>query len=388
MAANGDSSTEGATVLSANGRIVGFTSRASNLRAGDGSTDRAYVRDMKTGKTELMAVKSNGTPATGPTNSPSLSANGRFVAFQGLGDGLPGSGGLVGQVWIHDRKSGKTELVSRTGGDPGNATSSNPSVSGGGRFVVFASFADNLPSGNGSDEFVYVRDTERDKTILASKTTDGDPATATAYGQLASANGRFVVFDSDDADLPGGDGIHMHSYRRDLKKGRTTLIDRNGHGEPSDDGGQNPSLSANGRFAVFTSRATNLPGENGNVQIYLRDIDEATTTLISKDSVGDGADSSCSDPRISAKGKRVAFDSDAADLPGAPGGGTYETYMRNVPKGKTRLVSKASNGDPADDDSYYPSISANGKYVAFDSYADNLPGNPNFSNMLVAGPLR
>lgn len=389
VAANGDSSTEGATLLSHNGRLVAFISRAANLPAGDGSTDRAYVRDFRTGRTRLASKSSGGEPADGGVSGAAISASGRFVAFSGLGDGLPGANGTVSQVWIHDRKTGRTRLVSRSGdGHPGDGNSSNPSLSAGGRFVAFESRADNLPGGDGINQFVYLRDMRKGRTIMASRTNDGASAAAAAYGQLLSSDGRLLVFYSDDPDLPGGDGATRHAYLRDLDRRLTRPVDRNSGGEIANNDSGSPSISPGGRFVAFQSRATNLPGGDGSdQQVYLRDLALGSTRLVSRNKAGEPFDLGASDGRVSADGRLVAFDSNAANAPGGDGA-TYQVYVRNLGEGKTRLLSRAGNGDPSDDDSYYPSISADGSSVAFDSLAKNLGGRPGFDDIFRAGSIR
>jgi Tol biopolymer transport system component len=380
VAANGDSSTEGATLLSRDGRLVAFISRAANLPAGDGSTDRAYVRDFRTGRTSLVSRTTGGEPATGGIGGAAISASGRFVAFAGLGTGLPGASATFSEVWIHDRRTGATALASRgAGGKPGSGSSSNPSLSAGGRFVAFESHAANLPGGDGVEERVYVRDMKRGKTILASRTESGDPADATAYGQLLSADGRKVVFASDDPDLPGGGGF-SHAYLRDLDRRVTRIIDRNGNGEIADNDGGGASISPGGRFVAFRSQATNLPGGDGiHQQVYLRDLTRGRTILISRNNAGDPFDLGASDGRVSADGRLVAFNSDSTNTPG--GGPDFQVYVRDLRGGRTRLLSRDSNGDPADDDSYYPSISADGNSVSFDSEANNLGGRTAVTNI-------
>jgi Tol biopolymer transport system component len=368
---------------------VAFNSRAPNLPSGNGTTDRVYARDMKTGVTKIVSVKTNGDAAVGGTGFPVVSANGRYVAFSGLGTGLPGSDGVHGQVWVHDRKSRTTKLVSKSdAGDPGDQGSSAPSISSSGRYVAFTSQATNFGAGNGTLELMFMRDMKKGKTFAVSRNNQGAPVPADGYGQLVSSDGRFVAFQSDAASLPAGDGSMIHTYLRDRKRQKTILVDRSSGGDPGDENARSPSISANGRFVAFTSEATNLAGPTGGAnQIYLRDLKKGTTKLVSKTNAGDPQDGGPNDPEVSADGRMVAFDSDSSNLPGGDGS-TFQTYVRDLGAGKTVLLSKAGNGDPGDDDSYYVSISRDGRFVAYDGYADNLPGDPDYSNLLRTGPLR
>jgi Tol biopolymer transport system component len=234
--ANGGSYTGlGGGALSGDGNLVAFSSNAANLPGGDGSTYRVYVRDFDRGRTTLVSKDNDGDPAEGNVSVGAISANGRFVVFHGLGDGLPGADGSTSQVWIHDRRTGRTRLVSRANdGTRGDRNSLQSSVSADGRVVAFYSNATNFPGGDGTTTRVYVRDLERGKTVLASKTNGGQPAFGLVYGQSISSTGRFVAFESFDDGLPSGDGNLYHICLRDLERRRTTLIDRTRDGQVAD----------------------------------------------------------------------------------------------------------------------------------------------------------
>jgi Tol biopolymer transport system component len=384
--ANGYSTLEGnGGTISHDGRIVGFESNAANLPGGDGVIFRAYVRDMDAGETLLVSKTSNGVPATGEVFNTAVSANGRFSTFAGTGTGLPGANGKA-QTWVHDLRTGRTRLASAANnGDPADDHASYPSLSASGRYVAFESKASNLPGGDGSTTVVYIRDTKKKKTILASRTNAGDPASGDLYGQPVSTDGRLVAFRSNDADLPGGDGSTYHAYVRDRRSGKVRLIDRGKHGHIGNDTGGDVSITGNGRFATFDSEATNLPGGSA-AQSYLRDLKRGKTKLVSQNSGGHPQDQYSLYAHASEDGRYVAFYSDGSNLPGGDGS-TDQIYVRDVAKGKTRLISRAANGDPGDDDSEYASISAGGHYVSFYGYADNLGGSPTNQNVFRAGPL-
>jgi Tol biopolymer transport system component len=382
--ANGDSSTEGTEQLSGDGNLYAFVSQAANLPGGDGSTYQAYVRNFTSGKTRLISAKPNGHPVSGGISSVSISADGRFVAFHGLGGGLPGSG-TDSQVWIRNLKSGKTRLVSKAeNGDPGSDSSDYPTLSADGRQVAFRSEAANLPGGDGTNEYGYVRDTKKGKTILVTQTSSGEAVPGNLYGQVISGDGRKVVFQALSADLPGGDGLLNHVYLRNIPHHHTSLIDHEPDGTPADKDSRTPSISSDGRFAVFHSEASNLPGGNGDQQAYVINLKTGKTKLVSRDSAGQPAEGS--NVRISGNGHRVAFESQDADLPGGDGT-TYQMYARNLKTGKTTLLSRASNGDPGDADSFYSSISRDGRFVGFEGRSENLGGDPGFENAFRAGPI-
>lgn len=375
--------------ISRDGRIAVFESEASNLPGGDGSTSRCYARNLRTGKTRLASVKSNGTPASGETQNPSVSPNGRYVGFSGDGDGLPGSDpGNAQQVWVHDLKTHETRLVSRaTNGAPGSGGDSHyPSFSAGGRFVAFTSYAENLPGSDG-DDLIYVRDLTLGKTILASRTGDGDPASADLYGQSISSDGRRVVFDSYDPDLPHGNGSFRHVYVRDLETGKTKLVDWANDGEVGNQAGADSAISGNGDYVAFASDASNLPGGGGTqTQVYLRDLRREKTVLVSRTNAGAPQEGDAEFAAPSGDGRYVAFRSNGGNLPGG-NGSTNQIYVRDLREGKTRLISKDADGDPAEVIADGPSVSQDGAWVLFETAADNLGGNSGITDVFRAGPI-
>jgi Tol biopolymer transport system component len=147
--------------ISASGRFVAFESTASNLVPGDGNgTSDVFVRDRKRGKTRRASLSSAGAEGNGSSHSASISADGRFVAFYSFASNLvAGDGNGFFDVFVRDRKSGKTRRVSvRSNGAEGNDHSFNPSISADGRFVAFDSGASNLVGGDGNGVFdVFVR---------------------------------------------------------------------------------------------------------------------------------------------------------------------------------------------------------------------------------------
>jgi Tol biopolymer transport system component len=381
---NSESEANGGSI-SADGRLAAFEATADNLPGGDGVISHCYVRNLRTGKTLLVSVKSNGQPASGDTADPKISANGRFVTFFGDGDGLPGSGG-PDQVWVHDLKTKKTILASRNSqGDPGDDSSAYPSLSGNGRFVAFEGYSSNFPGDDESDSLTYVRDLERGKLLLGSRTSDGDPAEGYPYGQALSSDGRLVIFQSADPVLPHGGGTR-HIYARNLETGKVALVDKTSNGTIANGQSTNPAIAGSGRFITFASDATNFPGNGSTRQAYMRDLRREKTVLVSQTTAGDPQDGTGDYPHASADGRYVAFSATGANLPGG-NGSTFQIYVRDVREGNTRLISKTAEGDPGTGHSRYPSISADGDWVLIDSDPGNLGGDPSFNNVFRAGPV-
>jgi len=352
--ASGGSSTPGA--ITPNARWVAFDSYATNLPGASTTYNQVYVRDRKTGKTKLVSKSNSGDPADGGGSyDPSITDDGRFVGFESSATNLPGSVPPYDQVYVRDLKTGKTKLISQTtGGDPATGGySDDASLSADGRLVAFESESTNLPGSISPEDQTYLRDLKAGTTKLLSKTTGGTPADSESEDPAISPNGAVVAFESDAANLPGGSGTYIQSYVRDLRGGRTLLVSRNTAGTPANDDSENVTVSGNGRFVGFYSYATNLPGSIGPTyaQVYLSDRKNDKTTLISRTTGGDpGAGGSSLNPSISANGRFLEFQSEATNLPGA--GTPTEVYMRDRKAETTKLVSKSNSGNPADDSSY------------------------------------
>jgi Tol biopolymer transport system component len=203
---------------------------------------------------------------------------------------------------------------------------------------------------------------------------------SSTYGHSLSASGRRALFTVDDDALPGADGTR-DVYLRDRKTGKTRLISKSSSGEPANSGcSDGPAISADGRFVAFECDADNLGG--GEPGLFIRDLKKGKTKLISRTSAGAPASGGGDRPALSADGRSVAFESNSDELPGADG--TTDAYVRDLKRKRTQLVSQTSNGTPVDDNSARsPSISANGRFIVFGSSSDLLPGSTTTSDVYV-----
>jgi len=374
--------------ISGNGRFVVFSVNDDGLPGADGTTD-IYVRDRWKGRTRLVSRNSAGDPADSSSSGfVAISQNGRFVVFVVSAGNLPG-GSSTSDVYIRDLSTGKTRLVSKTSsGQVLDDHSENPSVSADGRFVAFQSNADNLP-GNDAHSNVYVHDRRTGKTRLVSKTSGGVPANGLSDYPSLSGDGSRVSFSSRANILPGTDAtedVFVHY----LNTGRTRLVSKTSAGEHLDRPGTSwpGSMSAGGRFVAFESRASNLPGGVDITDVYLHDLRTGKTRLVSKTSGGTPADGDSDAPSVSGSGRFIVFESNAENLGGAPGFG--DVFVHDRRSGRTRLISRATSGALGDGESFDGTISADARFVAFGSRSDNFSGadDNDFTNAFVRGPLR
>jgi len=373
--------------ISANGRFVAFESKASNLVPGDtNNTYDIFVRDLSTNTTTLASVDSAGNQGNDASVNASISADGRFVAFRSFATNLvPGDTNNLSDIFVRDLLTNTTTHVSvDSAGNQQNDRSFTPSISGDGRFVTFSSFASNLvPGDTNNNEAIFVRDLSTNTTTLVSVSSSGDRANDYSEFPSISANGRFVAFRSFATNLVPGDNNKGDIFVRDLLSNTTTLVSVSSNGDRANAFSSSGSISANGQFVAFSSRADNLVSDDTSFSgdIFVRDLSTNTTTRVSVDSAGNQGNRTSYIPSISADGRFVAFSSDASNLVPGDINNKKDIFVRDLSTNTTTRLSVDSTGNQGNSDSEFPSISANGEKVAFLSFATNLvPGDTNNSS--------
>ncbi|MCX8091079.1 MAG: hypothetical protein N3I86_09150 [Verrucomicrobiae bacterium] len=377
--------------VSADGRFVAFSSDANNLVPGD-SNGRAdvFLRDLTTQTTALISVNAAGTgPANNDSFDPALSADGRYVLFHSIAsDIVTNDFNESTDVFVRDRVAGLTRLVSINAA--GTASASGPSsdakITPDGRFVVFSSYASDLTGSTDENNTrdVFLRDLLTGTTRLISVNADGTrTGNGDSYSAGVSDSGRYVVFVSDASDLVTNDfNAERDVFVRDTLTGATTLVSVNAPGTRSANrGSYSPVISPDGRLVVFVSEATDLVTNAVGMdeQIYVRDLVAGVTRLVSADFTGmTGGNGSSSEPSLSADGRYVAFASSASNLvTNDLNGDITDVFVRDLLTGTTRLISRNCAGTgSASEWSAAPQISADGRYVVFLSGApDKCRGN-------------
>jgi Tol biopolymer transport system component len=372
--------------ISADGRYVVFQSFASNLVHGDtNGTSDIFVRDRLNGTTERVSVDSAGTQGNDGSLSPSISADGRYVAFASHATNFV-NGDTNGEpdVFVHDRQSSTTEIVSvDSAGAQGNNFSGFPSISADGRYVAFLSNATNLvPGGTNGWDQIFVHDRVSGTTEIVSVDSSGIQGNDTSGDGLSiSADGRYVAFQSHATNLvPGDTNGTWDVFVHDRQSGTTVRVSVDSAGVQGNSVSEYPSISADGRYVTFTSLATNLvPGDtNGSSDIFLHDMQTGTTERVSVDSVGTQGNNHSAFSSISVDDRYVAFGSLASNLVPGDTNGCEDVFVRDLQNGTTERISFSSSGTQGNAYSDSPWISADGRYVAFESDATNLvPGDTN-----------
>ncbi len=344
--------------------------------------------------TTRVSVAPDGTQANYHSDSPSISADGRYVAYESLAANLSDNDSPYSDIFVYDRETGETELASvASDGTPGSWDSLNPSISADGRYVAFYSWAGNLAEGdkvNAPD--IFVHDRETGQTTLVSVGYDGSPANGDSYRLSISGNGRYVAFTSKARNLTAQGGMGLPSvFVRDLQTGVTKRVSVSSTGTHANADAGIPDhdsrvLSADGRYVTFTSGAGNLVTGDTNtfcdydgvappdncIDVFVHDLQTGETTRVSAASDGTQGNGTSYLPSISADGRFVAFSSTATNLVPGVADRTAQVYVHDRETAETTRVSVNSEGAEAEASSVFAVISGDGRYVAFESRSDNL----------------
>jgi Tol biopolymer transport system component len=313
--------------ISTDGRYVAFQSYATNLVAGD--TNRCtdiFVHDRQTGVTTRISVDSAGIQANNESESPAISADGRYVAFVSRASNLiPADTNPQRDVFVHDRDTGKTTRVSvDSAGLEANHQSTSPTLSADGRYVAFVTRADNLapgiPHSSGVVDFVVVHDRDSRETTLASVSSSG--IVGDGKYPAISADGRYVAFESHSLLVPDDTGSWDDIFVHDRQTGETT------------------------RVSVV------IDDTNSASDIFVHDRETAKTTRVSVSSTEIQANGSSGttgiglpvSPTISADGRDVSFSSSASNLVAGDTNGNVDIFVHD--RGVTPLVFPVLPPDP------------------------------------------
>ena len=316
--------------ISADGSVVVFPSSATNLVAGDSNEFQdVFVRDRARGITERVSGGPTGE-ANGASLAALVSADGRIVVFSSDASNLvEGDRNGALDVFVVDRANGTTSRVgSSAGSDPSDRTEAS-SVDARGRVIGFRSYAPGLV-GHDSNGLaaVFTYDRRVGVTQRVNVSTVGDQADAATFRGMVSGDGRFVGFRSRANNLvPADTNDALDVFVHDRLLGLTTRVSVSSSGAEADAAGlarsfrvsmfmSRPFLSANGRYAAFTSRASNLVADdrNGKSDVFVHDLWTGRTVRVSLTASGTEANGDSFVSGISADGRVVAFTSLADDL--------------------------------------------------------------------------
>ena len=377
--------------ISGDGRWVVFESSAGNLVAGNPRRENdIYLRDRQLGTTILISVhKLKGRSIAG-SHSARMARGSRYVAFDsGAYDLVDGDTNQRDDVFVRDRLANRTILVSQgLGGKPADAQSYLEAFSPTGRFVVFNSYAGNLTTDAPAEyQQIYVRDLVTGRTTRESVNNQGAASDNTNYEAAVNLNGRYVAFVSSARNLVPADTNRKDDvFLRDRALKRIEVVSVGLNGKSSNGYSRLPAISDDGRYVAFTSNATDIVPQQtgGDDNAYLRDRASGTTRQIGLAPGGGQPDGDTQVVDISADGRYVLLVSNASNLVPNDTNGTQDLFVWDTStNSSTRVDLSAANqqvdtGNYVIAHSYGAGISADGTTVGFEGFGSHyVPGDTN-----------
>ncbi len=369
--------------ISADGRFIVFASEATNLVDGDNNgVEDIFLHDWPSGTTERVSLNGQGQEADGASAWPEISADGRTLVFSSTATNLvAGDSNGAEDVFVVDFQANTIERVSHpASGGQANAASSHPVISSDGRFVVFVSAATNLVADatTGLEE-IYIFDRADGSLQWVSAPLVGLENDGVSGEPAISADGNWVAFSSSSTQLVLNDTLNRRDIflwnraSRALQRVSVTQA-----GEQALSSSYAPALNADGRYIVFRSHAKNLVADDTNnmADIFLRDRLDGALQRVNLSTSGEQALYGASDePAISADGRFIVFRSYATNLVADDLNSSPDIFVRDL-QGTTTRTSVDSYAVESNGSNYSPVISADGAAIAFYSEATNLDEVP------------
>ncbi|WP_198680744.1 TolB family protein [Lentzea terrae] len=374
---NGDSTTP---VISADGRYVAFPSLASNLVPGDrnGVSD-VFVKDLRTG-----LVRSASRGGDGPSfDPPALSADGRFVAFVSSATNLvAGDTNGADDVFVTDMRTGRVERVS---GGNGPAFGS-PVLSADGRYVAFRSEASTLVEGdtNGVADVFLTDRVSGVVTRISTSASGAEGDKVVHHGLAMSADGRLVVFPSAATNLvPDDTNGSVDMFVKDVVSGAVERVNVSASGAQTSSYTLMPAITPDGSRVFFVAWGDNLvPGDTEDTpDIFMKDRRSGSITRVNTRADGTVSDAQPYQPAVSADGRFVVFSSLASNLVRRDTNNVDDVFLKDLSSGSVTRLSERF-GRQGNNFSLAPTISADGRSVVFSSKATNLTPTPSSELLL------
>lgn len=364
--------------VSADGRFVAFSSQSPDLI--NSWFSLVFVRNTVTQELVLASADASGIPADRLSMRASISADGRYVAFESWATNLGGTICRTGGYWnvfVKDLQDGGLTWVNTytSGSRIGDSgTQADPAFSANGRYVAFSA----APVDQWNMQ-IYVKDLQTGITTLVSTSPAGEPGNGMGSLRPAiSADGRFVAFESESCNLvPGvclGYGSGGNIFVKDTVSGNITVVSSNANGESGNSSSSAPFISSDGRFVAFSSRADNLvPGYTCDPRcdwydenIYLKDILNGTITRASANANGERGNHMSTEPSVSDDGRYVAFQSLATNLVSGSTIGYQDAFIKDTVTGDIKRLSVPDpSGQNRTGFSWAPVLTSDGQFVAF-----------------------
>lgn len=382
------------TSIDAKGENVVFSSDATNYVEGDSyDTSHIYVHNRPKAYTKRISIGYDGTEGNGGSGGGRISANGRYVAFISRATNLVvDDTNSHSDIFVYDLETSTTKRVSvASDGSQANHFSDSLNISGNGRLIVFTSLASNLVENDNNDALdVFIHDQQTAQTRIVSVTPKGTSGNDYSYNPVISADGRFIAFASSADDLACCPSAFHDIFVRDMKTAQTRHISKAYDGGQTDDSSDARGISADGRYILFSSLASNLVQNDSNDycavggspnpscrDLFVYDQKEEVLKHVTVASDGIQANDESYGTTISPNGRYVAFWSEANNLSVHDQNPGRDLFVHDLTTSQTKLVTIGYDGSQvmSRDFSGTPAFSADGTLLSFSSPATNLVPN-------------
>lgn len=368
-------------VLSGDGHYVAFQSDADNLVPGDTNLQAdAFVKNLMTGQVERVNITQDGGQSSDGISDVRVSSGGEYVAFTAYSNNLVSRPQAKTDVYVRDRSGNTTMLANLSSdGNMGNGISLHPSFGFSDKFIAFTSFSDNLvvdDKNNKSDVFLrnlYSGEVERISLSSDDMEADGDSRETSWMGSTVSTDGRYVIFISAASNLIPGEANAGGVYVRDRVNKETKRIFQSINSGKSFDI-ESLSITGDGSLVVFSSLAKGLVAsdENNLMDVFVYAISTGEIKCLSLPQKSGANLWHSYAPSVSADGRFVVFESATEGLSEDDYDSYNDVFVYDLQKGEIALVSRSWDGNGAFGASGSPSISSDGSVISFVSVANNL----------------
>lgn len=374
--------------ISPDGRHVAVATAAGNFDdTYQGGRSQIYYRALGSMDIRMISIGPDGAPGDADSYSPSMSSDGQYVAFVSYAESLipedlwRDPDYAHGNIHLWDASTNELTLVSR-GVGAGNNSAYEPAMSADGRYIAFASAATNLVllDANGARDSIFIYDRVADALAVLAIGLEQYQLESDACSPHLSGDGRLIAFASADARLSPDDDdavCDVYVYDRECPERGAELITRGLDG-PADGGSDVSGISEDGRYVVFYSNASNLvqDDDNGVSDAFVHDRVTGRTVLASRALDGTSGQGCSWTTGISADGRYVLFDSYAGDLVPGDGARYRKVFVYDTRRERVTMVSCSDAGAYCNGDSYGSSLASDGRHVLFNSTATNLVAEP------------
>ena len=366
--------------ISTNGQFVAFEACLNNSYQTVNNINGIILRNnLLTGQTDIIYTNAYVPPTAthADFNLLSMTPDGRFVAF--VANDAANDGNSVVNLWDADTETNTPISVDRITGLPVIGFCNALIINSTGQYLAFLCSGTNLTTNAVVSTNLYLRDLQAGNTYLIDVGTNGNGVGLDASSTFSMADdGGMVAFDSSSANLVSGDlNRNNDVFAYNLSAGTTELISKPAYPSESPNGLNeifSTCISTNGRYVAFASDANNLTANDTNIfrDVYVSDLLLGSNILVSVGTNGYAANGVSTQPSISGDGHFVAFASYAVNLVTGETNKVEHVFRRDLVARTNALVSASTNGSFGNNNSYSPIISSDGRYVLFHSLAQNL----------------